>query len=116
MISRWLGTFWVGEVILAAVFGGPILLAVLLEPSASAVTLFGWEVPAVCGFRNLTGMGCPGCGLTRSFSFMAHGAPLAAFEMNIFGPLLFLGFASQPPYRLYNLLRNRRESRAKEVS
>jgi hypothetical protein len=110
MITRWLATFWVGELVLAVVFGTPVLLAALLQPSPEVVTLFGWEVPAVCGFRNLTGMECLGCGLTRSFSYMAHGDLRTAFEMHLFGPVLFALFASQPPYRLYNVLRRRAES------
>lgn len=90
-----------GEVILGGVFGAIILAAAMLSPSDEAVRIFGYEVPVMCGFRSLTGMGCPGCGLTRSFAFMAHGDPVGAFRMNWLGPFLFTGFATQPPYRFY---------------
>lgn len=103
-----------GEVILAVVFGAIVLAAALLSPSDEAVRVFGYEVPIMCGFRRLTGMGCPGCGLTRSFAFMAHFDPVGAFRMNWLGPFLFAGFATQPPYRAYviakELLRRRRTS------
>jgi hypothetical protein len=112
--------YWVGEVVLAAFFGAVVLAAALLSPSSEAVSLFGVEVPALCAFRNLTGTGCPGCGLTRSFSFMAHGDPVQAFRMNWIGPFLFLAFASQPPYRLYraanDLFQRRALARARSIS
>lgn len=104
-LSRFLAQYWVGEAILLAVFGSIVLIALLMQPTVAQVSLFGWEVPTLCGFRLLTGAGCPGCGLTRSFSFMAHLQPVQAFQMNPMGPPLFLAFASQVPYRTYTLLR-----------
>ena len=46
--------------------------------------------PVVCPFRLATGMPCPGCGLARSWSALAHGAPADAFARHPFGPLLFV--------------------------
>ncbi|MFW0787198.1 DUF2752 domain-containing protein [Gordonia sp. CPCC 206044] len=46
--------------------------------------------PDVCPFRRLTGLPCPGCGLTRSWVAMAHGDPAAAFGFNAFGPLVMV--------------------------
>ncbi len=103
--------YWFGEFVLGSVFGAILLLAALLEPTPEVVSLFGWEIPTLCGFRMLTGTPCAGCGLTRSFAFMAHGAPLEAFRMHALGPPLFLLFATQPPYRLYTLIRSWREQR-----
>lgn len=104
-MSEWTKQFWFGEAFLGLLFGGVLLAAALLSPTAEAVSLFGYEVPTVCAFRQAFDMGCPGCGLTRSFSFMAHGQVGTAFQMNWLGPLLFLAFASQPPYRLYRIAR-----------
>lgn len=106
--SRYVGTmrelmrqYWFGELLLAAFFGAVLAVALLMSPSDEAVSLFGMEIPVVCGFRRITGTGCPGCGLTRSFAFMARGDVVSAFQMNWLGPFLFAAFATQPPYRLY---------------
>lgn len=104
VLNRLFRRYWFGELLLGGIFGSILLVAFLLDPAPHVVTLFGWEVPSMCGFRNLTGVGCPGCGLTRSFAFMAHGDLVQAFSMNKFGPLLFLAFATQPPYRLYTMV------------
>jgi hypothetical protein len=47
----------------------------------------------ICGFKNLTGLPCPGCGLTHSFCAMGKGHLLAALGFNLLGPILFLLFA-----------------------
>lgn len=49
--------------------------------------------PELCGFHRATGIDCPGCGLTRSFCFTAHGELAAAFGFNGLGPVLFAGTA-----------------------
>lgn len=84
-----------------------VVLAFTLQPSDAEVSLFGWSVPTTCTFRLLTGHGCPGCGLTRSFVYTAHGHLLDAFRMNVFGPVGFLVTAAQVPYRLHRLWRAR---------
>ena len=100
-----------GELILAVFFGGILAVAALMSPSSEALTVFGYEIPVVCGFRRITGMGCPGCGLTRSFAFMAHFSIVEAFRMNVLGPFLFVAFATQPPYRTYVIVRELLERR-----
>lgn len=47
----------------------------------------------VCGFKNLTGLPCPGCGLTHSFCALGKGNLLGAVAFNALGPLLFLALA-----------------------
>lgn len=47
----------------------------------------------VCGFKNMTGLPCPGCGLTHSFCALAKGDLPTAFAFNALGPVLFLGLA-----------------------
>lgn len=46
----------------------------------------------VCGFKNFTGLPCPGCGLTHSFCALGKGDVTAAFGFNLLGPPLFLAF------------------------
>ncbi|HEY6328179.1 MAG TPA: DUF2752 domain-containing protein [Blastocatellia bacterium] len=44
----------------------------------------------VCGFKNLTGLPCPGCGLAHSFCALAKGRVIQAFDYNALGPVVFL--------------------------
>lgn len=104
-LDRVATTWWFGHVLLLGLCTGVLAVAVLMRPDPDVLTLFGWEVPVVCSFRRLFGVGCPGCGLTRSFVFLAHGMPLEALRINAFGPFLFALVAAQPPWRLWRLWR-----------
>lgn len=44
--------------------------------------------PVLCPFRALTGLPCPGCGLTRSWVYAAHGWWQESFAANAFGLLV----------------------------
>lgn len=66
---------------------GLILLAAALLPLPQNGTIAG--LPSICPFHNLSGLPCPGCGLTRSFVCLAHGQISMAFEFHPLGPLLF---------------------------
>jgi len=46
----------------------------------------------ICPLRHLTGIPCPGCGLTRSFMAIARGDLEYALSMHLFGPVLFGAF------------------------
>lgn len=97
-----------GDRAVLALAAAVIVLAVALQPSDAAVSLFGWDVPALCTFRRLTGHPCPGCGLTRSFAFLAHGQVLDAFRMNPLGPFAFAATVAQLPWRSWKLWRRAR--------
>lgn len=45
------------------------------------------EGPVICPFRRLTGLPCPGCGLTRSWTYLVHGRVGDSFAVHPFGPL-----------------------------
>ncbi|MCK6521490.1 DUF2752 domain-containing protein [Myxococcota bacterium] len=79
--------------------------SILLDPSREGATLFGVDLPPMCALKALTGLRCPGCGLTRSFGFMGEGSPLEALRMHLFGPALWIFVAAQIPYRLMILAR-----------
>lgn len=68
-----------GLVGLFAVF----LASVLFRPPAG-------DYFTVCGFKNFTGLPCPGCGLTHSFCALGKGEVSDAFGFNVLGPPLFL--------------------------
>ena len=44
----------------------------------------------LCGFKALTGLPCPGCGLTHSFCAVGKGDVREGFAFNAVGPPLFL--------------------------
>ena len=73
---------WLALVVLAGVF----IVSVIYHPSEG-------NYFTICGFKNATGLPCPGCGLTHSFCAFGKGHWLAAFEWNLLGPPLFLLFA-----------------------
>jgi hypothetical protein len=73
---------WLALVVLAGVF----IVSVIYHPSEG-------NYFTICGFKNATGLPCPGCGLTHSFCALGKGHWLAAFEWNLLGPPLFLLFA-----------------------
>jgi hypothetical protein len=82
-----------------------LVLSSIMTPSDSVLTLFDWPVPPLCVWKNLTGLDCPGCGLTRSFTWMGHGDVVAAFARHRAGPLLYLGVALQLPLRVWRIHR-----------
>lgn len=59
------------------------LVSVLFNPPAG-------DYFTVCGFKNFTGLPCPGCGLTHSFCALGKGAVGDAVAFNALGPPLFL--------------------------
>lgn len=71
----------------AALCAGALVTAVLMPTAAAA------EGPVLCPFRLVTGLPCPGCGLTRSWVALAHGQVGEAFAYNWFGPVSFVAAA-----------------------
>lgn len=55
------------------------------------------STPTVCIIRRVTGRPCPGCGMTRALSALAHGHPRSAWRDNprvvIVAPLLLGAWA-----------------------
>ncbi len=63
----------------------------------------GVAVPGLCHSRELLGIPCPGCGLTRCFVSLAHGQLVRAWQFNPAGILLFAFLVFQIPYRVVQL-------------
>jgi hypothetical protein len=64
-----------------------ILTSVIYRP---AETNPNGDYYTICGFKNLTGLPCPGCGLTHSFCEIGKGHMASAFAWNWLGIPLFL--------------------------
>lgn len=45
-----------------------------------------------CSFKHITGVSCPGCGLTRSFHSGANLDIVGAFAFHLLGPFFLIGF------------------------
>lgn len=85
-------------------------IALLLKVQSGGITLTDGTgyFPVLCFWRQLTGIDCPGCGLTRCFVSMAHGQFDAAWHYNPLGTVLFVLVVIQIPFRLWQLYRLRR--------
>lgn len=65
--------------LVAAGSAAALVVACLLSPDHIE------DGPVICPFRNLTGLPCPGCGLTRSWVYLTHGRLGDGFSANPFG-------------------------------
>jgi hypothetical protein len=72
-----------------------------------ATPWLGIPLPSVCQFRNLTGLDCPGCGLTRAFVCIAHGRFAEAWSYNAASVLVFAFVLIQIPWRTMQIWRLR---------
>lgn len=68
-----------------------ILRAFILGAVPIGAYLYPWafDGPTLCVVRRLTGIPCPGCGLTRAFYCVAHGRVLESIRHNPFGVVFF---------------------------
>lgn len=87
-------------------FFGP---ALILLAAACLVTgqdgevrlpLFDVQLPETCALKARFGIACPGCGLTRSFVYLAHGELMQAYQIHSLGLLVFAYVVGQLPLAL----------------
>ena len=84
-----------------------LLGSVLLTPSESAdgpLHIGNLPVPHTCIFKNLTGLPCPGCGLSRSMVEAAHGNLIQSFQYHRLGLLTLIYVLVQFLYRIGAIL------------
>lgn len=72
---------------LTSVFAASVLLPL---PTATGQIA---HLPSICPFYNLTGLPCPGCGLTRAFVCLGHGQWREAWHWHPLGGLIYFLFA-----------------------
>jgi len=87
-----------------AIYTG-MAVSLLAAPALSPRTVESG--PVLCPFRRLTGLPCPGCGMTRSFVAVAHGDIGSAFAYNRLGPLLMAIFVIAVGWKLLSLVSGR---------
>lgn len=63
--------------------------------------------PTTCLSRNLFGINCPGCGLTRSIVSLVHGRWADSWHMHRLGFVVFALIVAQVPYRAWRLTRRK---------
>ena len=92
-----------GSLVALAILGGAAVLF-LFNPATH--TFY-----PVCQFHRLTGLNCPGCGMTRAVYALLHGHLAEAFRDNL---LLVLGLGTLAVRGLWFSVRRRRGQAARE--
>lgn len=105
---RWPSASWAKKGLGQGRFLGAVpvllLLAVALPPpNHDDARLVG--IPSLCTIYNLTGLPCPGCGITRSVVCAAHGQATQAFRFHPLGPLVFAALVVLTAMRLVGRFR-----------
>ncbi len=90
----------------------PARRLLLLVPAAvlvaAALLPAGWESPVpLCLFKGLTGLDCPGCGMTRAFFFISRGHFADAAAMNPASIPAYLIVAGMAVTGIVRIIRNR---------
>ncbi len=94
--------------VLLGITGAILVIGAVLTPSAEATGVFGTQIPSFCLVGNLTESGCPGCGMTRSVSFVMHGELRQAFAAHRLGIGAAAVFAASAAYLAVALVLDRR--------
>jgi len=91
------------HLILLLACAGVLAASFILRLSGEGLSLFGWRWPFHCWLHETFGVRCALCGMSRSFSSLAHGDIATSFAFHHLGPFLFAVFCLEIPYRLYAL-------------
>jgi hypothetical protein len=90
------------------VCGLVVLLAFALQVRSDQRVEFAWlpglPMPEMCWSRSLFGVRCPGCGLTRSVVYLAHGDWQASLGMHRIGIVMAVAILAQFPYSTAGLI------------
>jgi hypothetical protein len=87
---------------------GVVVLAVLLHVRGDQRVEFSWLpgflAPEMCMSRSVLGIRCPGCGLTRSLIYLAHGDWRESLAMHRLGIVMAVAILAQFPYCAVGIL------------
>ncbi len=97
-----------GHIAVLLLCGAILACAVVLRPNEEGLSLFGLRWPLTCWLRDMTGVKCGLCGMSRSFCSLAKGDFAAGLHFHRLGPIVFALFCLEIPYRLYALAAARR--------
>lgn len=93
--------------VLLAIYATVVVLMFLLQVRSDQRVEFFFlpdvPLPETCYSRSLFDVDCPGCGLTRSFIYLAAGRIADSWSANRVGWLLLFAVLIQFPYRLLAL-------------
>ena len=92
------------------VFAMALALEVRPDERVNFRGLANWPLPHACYSRAILGVPCPGCGLTRSFIYLARAEWQQAWREHRLGWLVAALVAFQFPYRAWALWRGGRSS------
>ena len=81
------------------------LVRLLATADVNHVSLLGHELHWGCWFKQLFGIPCPACGMTRSVILTLHGQLKPAFQMNAAGPVGVLGLILFSVMMLFLMMR-----------
>jgi len=81
-----------------------LVFSMLLQIEDGELHLFGLKWPHRCLLYEMTGIKCALCGLTRSFSSLAHGDWHQSMRFHVLGPIIFAFTCFQVPYRIYGVI------------
>ena len=93
----------VRHLVVLSVCGAVLICAAVLRPSSDGLSFLGLRWPFSCWLHDTLGIRCALCGMSRSFSALAHGDIAASVQFHRLGPAVFALFGLQIPYRLYAL-------------
>jgi hypothetical protein len=103
----------VRHLVVLSVCGAVLVCAAVLRPNSDGLSFLGLRWPFSCWLHDTLGIRCSLCGLSRSFSALAHGDITASVQFHRLGPVVFALFCLQIPYRLYALAISPRHANAR---
>lgn len=92
----------------ALVFFGILGTALFLTPSPNGHGTHTQLGLPPCPSVLLFGRPCPGCGMTTSFTYLAHGQIREAFRVHALGPILFFAWGASAVAAAYGAFRGLR--------